>query len=202
MLTMQRLARGCLTLCLAASLVLCLAACGMWVRSHRIADEADFSQLSVDAQGVTNRGWFVLSGHGRLVVRRTHYTSNDPSVVRMYARWRNAPQGPPSHWSVTHSRADRRPPYGRGRPAFLGFSFREWGIGWRLGVPYWAPAAAFAVAPARWLLRRLRRRRWARPGLCASCGYDLRASPGRCPECGAPAAGSVDERQDAKAAKE
>ena len=33
-------------------------------------------------------------------------------------------------------------------------------------------------------LRRRRAVRWVEAGRCASCGYDLRASAERCPECG------------------
>jgi hypothetical protein len=52
-----------------------------------------------------------------------------------------------------------------------------------LYVPLWELAAVFSLVPAaRAIHRSLARRR--SPGLCDTCGYDLRASPERCPECG------------------
>ncbi len=48
----------------------------------------------------------------------------------------------------------------------------------------WIPALLLAIMPARLVFIRYRGRRRLRRGLCARCGYDLRASTGRCPECG------------------
>jgi hypothetical protein len=50
-------------------------------------------------------------------------------------------------------------------------------------TPYWALLSLGALLPIVRLLPLLRRRRGA-PGHCRACGYDLRATPERCPECG------------------
>jgi hypothetical protein len=53
----------------------------------------------------------------------------------------------------------------------------------------WALIITIASLPALvLLLLRYRRRRLIARGRCAECGYDLRATPDRCPECGALAA--------------
>src|SRR4051794_11228547 len=45
---------------------------------------------------------------------------------------------------------------------------------------FWISFLLFTIAVVRWINVRDR----IRAGLCATCGYDLRASPDRCPECG------------------
>jgi hypothetical protein len=60
-------------------------------------------------------------------------------------------------------------------------------IGPFLGVPVWAVVFIAAVLPCIWIMRTRKRRiaemRLSR-SLCVHCGYDLRATPDRCPECG------------------
>ena len=63
------------------------------------------------------------------------------------------------------------------RPGQSIYSFDFWLPGWLLLIP---------LCVIAWRVRRgiVRRRRF-KLGQCVACGYDLRASAGRCPECGA-----------------
>jgi len=54
-----------------------------------------------------------------------------------------------------------------------------------LQLPHWAIAIPSMIWPAIAARAILRRRRAVRSGCCARCGYDMRATPERCPECGA-----------------
>jgi hypothetical protein len=61
-------------------------------------------------------------------------------------------------------------------------------------VHYWLVvlvAAPLPLARARQVVRGYVRERRRRGGLCVSCGYDLRETPDRCPECGAAAPAGV-----------
>ena len=51
-------------------------------------------------------------------------------------------------------------------------------------IHYWILAIAAAMTPCFWLVRFHRRQLRIAAGRCLICGYDLRATHGRCPECG------------------
>jgi hypothetical protein len=79
--------------------------------------------------------------------------------------------------------------FGYERDTTVGFSGRgdgydRWGATVRtLHVPFWAIVLVNAVLPLL-TIRRSHRRQRKMTGLCVECGYDLRATPERCPECG------------------
>jgi DNA-directed RNA polymerase subunit RPC12/RpoP len=53
-------------------------------------------------------------------------------------------------------------------------------------VPIWLLVALFASPLVIRVRRKLERHHRLRAGRCATCGYDLRGSKDRCPECGSP----------------
>jgi len=110
------------------------------------------------------------------------------------------PDPPGGYQLISHPPADLDLWYaGRGGvgPTFTYFSFG--GFGWledqglrAVFAPAWFACLAAAGLPAWHIPRDRRRRRTDRRkkrGLCPTCGYDLRATPDQCPECGT--AGSI-----------
>ncbi|MDB5330702.1 MAG: hypothetical protein JWP03_1853 [Phycisphaerales bacterium] len=74
-----------------------------------------------------------------------------------------------------------------GWPPFISFSYAH-GVtpyGAARSVSYPLAAVATAALPLAWSARRVWKWRRRSPGICTTCGYDLRATPERCPECGA-----------------
>jgi hypothetical protein len=203
---MRRLARYTFHLTAALSLVLCLAACVLWVRSHEHRD--DITKRWADPQGPAYRFRAMQSAGGSL-----SYTSSDQlvpadefarreefdrQVVRNYeARHKVRPRrGDGWRWTTSRGRTVHQY-QSAGFPRRLGFEadvvHRQLSdsppMSMRatyLRMPHWFLALLTAAPPAAWVVRRWRARARRRAaGLCRSCGYDLRASRERCPECGA-----------------
>jgi hypothetical protein len=69
--------------------------------------------------------------------------------------------------------------------SWSGFAYRTTRLGFRaIILPCWFVVVLLVALPAPMLARGLRRLRRRLANRCVNCGYDLRGSPGQCPECG------------------
>jgi hypothetical protein len=190
----------------AASLLACAAVVAVWVQSDRVAEEFRWFRCDVGGATVviTERHLAVVEGRvfwdGRTTTR-TYGSTEDAGLFADDAssqepfdhQARDLPprrlRRPGEGWSRLKFRLTRAAaPVPTTGPAWPGLvrpvTGREESVG--VIVPLWMPVVATALLPAAraglwWRRRKLRRRE---AGLCPSCGYDLRASPERCPECG------------------
>ena len=169
---LRRVTLGC-------SLVLCLAVAVLWVRSYWIVDT--FSWCSrLDDHLVASAGGRIAYGdarwpNGRVVVRLRH-----DAARRNGPAWFERPDHVDGFRFIGFEYSKEALPRRSGR-VWLSFYVPPWRL---LAIPYGAVLALALIHPAaRWMAwgrRKGRRRR----GLCVQCGYDLRASGARCPECG------------------
>jgi hypothetical protein len=162
--------RRLLNLAAAASLGLCVAAAVLWVRSYRTGD--GFVWKPTDADRTYYRAYV---GRGGARLGRGAYPFDHAGYFEY------SPDESPARPSGYHpgGLADR-----------LGFDYQSGSDAQGmpsadLFSPLWAVVAGAGLFPA-WRARSLYARRRCRLmiGRCASCGYDLRATPDRCPECG------------------
>jgi hypothetical protein len=188
------------------SLLLCVTVVAMWVRSYQVIERLTW-RSPADPPSVSSES-HLASGSGLVAIFLYHKTY-PPLDERHLARWweykafraKHGIAPPPS--GLSYDRLRTQPV----RASFLGFRYlhEEGGLtdvwmqvpGERalqskttvqsVVIPYWFLAALAAVLPMGWATagrRQRRRQRWLAAGLCRICGYDLRASPDRCSECG------------------
>jgi hypothetical protein len=178
---MRPVRRRLFTFCSAVSLLLCVAVCVLWVRSYFIADSWTVTRTHADGTdfGAAHHGaWSERGGFTWSVVRRGMPAEWGAQVAREMAT------------PLTHRAHDvNSVVHFYWEPPVLGFRCFRRDDGQRLirqiTLPYFAMVLATVPLPALFLRTTLRRRSRDRAGLCRQCGYDLRASPDRCPECGA-----------------
>jgi hypothetical protein len=168
------------------SLLLCVGLIGLWVRSYWRPEVVlvlwDIRRFPAYRQGnvfngavTAYRAISLKSQRGSLVLS-CGQGGGGPLPIREYMiMWKDVggtPQPQPL-FEFEHLQRHR---------LFQGFPPM-----FRLTATYAIPICVTMIPPVAWWFARrggrIRRRR-LRLGLCATCGYDLRATPERCPECG------------------
>jgi hypothetical protein len=151
----------------ATSVLLLFATVTLWVRSYSVVDTISHEQMGV----VGGRDVNISALKGDFLMSLSY----------------NALSSGIHGWEWSHHPTDDELTPGEVVPTrgFAGFGHMDWGNGSVMfAIPIWWLVAVSLVVPARWLDTFLRTSSRHRRHLCPACGYDLRATPERCPECG------------------
>jgi hypothetical protein len=165
----------------AASLALWAAAVVLWVRSYHTSDwvariDLDGNGRTTELGAATIRGTFGVYW-GRAWIAGTsapaqtihQYNSQRVDRVMMLPLRRNARQVAGFGWYSLYN-----------QPTAMGSYSRHSEI----QVPGWFVVGILGIPTVLLVRRVVLARRNRRLNLCPCCGYDLRATPDRCPECG------------------
>jgi hypothetical protein len=198
---MRRLMRWLFNFAAVVSLLMCLATTVLWIRSYLVADQWFYEQYW-DDDSWSHRGQSDLqSGSGGIGYNRivSNYSLDVGwQELQKQDAHRMAVAGAVTGRNFYFFHTERPLTYPDFRmrvndDPWLGFKFgtltttrrtRLYAASVEAIVPFWSVVLTFAVVPFVWCLRWYARRRRKHSGACQACGYDLRATPERCPECG------------------
>jgi hypothetical protein len=183
------------------SLVLSVTAVGLWLRAANLSDHWVWVSTTPGPVAGTwdQREWTLTFGYGRVLFRRARM-----EMTLLYPDWQPSSRHNRVKYDALPPGEGLAPiPYpGQLNPRTIVYvripglraqrttthTAHSKASDFELMFPLWIIAVAGAILPLIWEVRYRRfilRSRRRRRGLCPACGYDLRATPARCPECGA-----------------
>jgi len=173
------------------SLICCIALCALWIRSHHGSDYISRGRLVRQDRMLTESEHLSL----QMTQGQVRFINRNVTLYHLHAFSNSRPPDFAAHWSTGRlgvGHLDSNPPEAVGFWQRLGFM--KWKGGWESSFadeswqtwafPTWLAAFAFAILPIFELILIARRLRRQSASVCIKCGYDLRASIDRCPECG------------------
>jgi len=188
---MIRLGRIFLRILSLLSLLLCALTITLWLRSYSGSDYISRNQaIKFEPNAITSQRYAITFTRGAIRLsseQHTYYphTTTIPADSSIK----------PAYWGygrlgVGHIHWDDAPATSLWNR--LGFYSYETGLTTSfsdetekiIAFPAALPAIFFAIPSLLFLGRLLKQRRRKRANLCPHCGYDLRATPTQCPECG------------------
>ena len=156
----------------ALSGLLLVAFCVLWIRSHYVRDYA--------------WTWLRWLGGGEKTYLKLDYDGSDGRVELSWKLWTASQREQLRQRNELAGRAFfhrtfAAAPIDADAPALRHYSGPTHSS---ITFPYWFAATLSLILPAGWIIKSLRKLRRRKSSLCPTCGYDLRATPDRCPECG------------------